>query len=79
VVAHSPTLFMVSTTASWNGEGRNALAAWLCLEQTLKFLERLVVEDDKIYLFATAGRLQAELDGVERKSDIMLFAVKRSS
>ena len=29
VVAHSPTPSMVSTTASSNGDGKNALAAWL--------------------------------------------------
>ena len=29
VVAHSPTPSIVSTAASSNGEGKNALAAWL--------------------------------------------------
>jgi hypothetical protein len=29
VVAHSPTPSIVSTTASSNGDGKNALAAWL--------------------------------------------------
>ena len=29
VVAHSPTPSAVRTIADWNGEGKNALAAWL--------------------------------------------------